>query len=395
MTAGWRNHTSAAVSYGRCVRRRLLLLVVLATLLVTPVRSAGAHEEVPGIRNELVEVEPALPPGITVQVVISAADQLVVANTSDEVLEVPGADGEPFLRIGPDGVAANFQSPTWHRTLNPDEGGALPPEADADAAPRFVRVSTEPSWGWFDHRLHVTAVRTAPAVEPGETVVLEEWAVPMRVGGAEFVVRGRRVYSRPTGAFVATIASVPDGVRAAVLAGPVPAIAVSRTGDADVELLDEVGDVFAVVGEQVLVDESSPLWRLTEAVRSTGEQPVVPEVGDRSSSMVPYEAGGQLIWLEPRAVYPSETPPDDVSDEDPTVVLEWQVPVRIGDREDAIVGTTSWVPAGAEATAAPVPIEGDGADGSLPWWSVPVVVGLGGSLLALVLWRRNKTRQVV
>lgn len=87
----------------------------------------------PGIRNELVEVDPSLPSGVSVQVVISAADQLVAANPTDEVLEIPGADGEPFLRIGPDGVLANFRSPTWHRTLNPDQGGALPPEADADA----------------------------------------------------------------------------------------------------------------------------------------------------------------------------------------------------------------------------------------------------------------------
>lgn len=101
----------------------------------------------PGIRNELVEVDPSLPSGVSVQVVISAADQLVAANPTDEVLEIPGADGEPFLRIGPDGVLANFRSPTWHRTLNPDQGGALPPEADADAPLRPASSGSRPSRG--------------------------------------------------------------------------------------------------------------------------------------------------------------------------------------------------------------------------------------------------------
>jgi hypothetical protein len=126
------------------MRRPRLAAIVMAAgvaTALTAVPEAVGHEEVPGIRNVLVSVEPAPPDGVTVDVVISAADQVVVSNTTDELLEVPGADAEPFLRIGPDGVEANFRSPTWHRTLNPDEGGALPPEADAAAEPQFVRVS--------------------------------------------------------------------------------------------------------------------------------------------------------------------------------------------------------------------------------------------------------------
>lgn len=374
-------------AYGPFGMRRASLLVlatVVALVGVLGVVPVGAHEEVPGIRNVVASVEPALPDGVTFDVVISAADQVVVTNTTDQVLEVPGADGEPFLRIDQDGVAANFRSPTWHRTLNPDEGGVLPPEADARADPRFVRVSQEPSWGWFDHRLHEVSVRTAPAVEPGATVVLQEWSIPFRVGDVEHVATGRREYSRPTGAFVATTRSVPDGLEATVLGGLVPAIAVVRAGAETVEVLGRDGEVFARLGEVVEVDVRSEEWRLTTAVRDTGEPPVVPD-GSSGADFVRYDAGGQLVWLETRAVHPEEVPPPGVSDIEPTVVLRWRVPVIVDGRRRAIEGVTSWVPDGASVAEAGA-VDGGG---DVPAWVLPLAIGASVTGAALVLLRRR------
>lgn len=374
----------------RAVRRwELIVVAALALAVAAGPSPAAAHEEVPGVRTVVDSVEPRLPPGVTFEVVVSAADQIVVTNQTEEDLVVPGADGEPFLVIGPDGVLANFRSPTWHRSINPDEGGALPPEADAAAPPRFVRVSAEPSWGWFDHRLHATPVRTAPVVDPGARAVLDEWAISFRLGDTEHVARGRRIYERPEGAFRARIESTPDELQAVVLGGLVPAIGVSRLDpEVEVELLDEAGAVFARMGSSgVSVNQASALWQLTDAVRTRGA-PAEDLFGpDAEPTFVPYEAGGQLIWLETRAVFPSEEPPADVSPDEATVVRSWQIPVRIDGRADELRGVTEWVP---EGVATPVVGEAAPASGSgdgVPSWLSPVVVLAMAVAMALVVGR--------
>src|SRR5680860_1141193 len=72
---------------------------------------AGAHGADPGIRYQLTDVPEV--EGLTVQVVRGLAGQLVLANTTDQVVEVLDDDGRAFLRIGPNGVEADVGSPTW------------------------------------------------------------------------------------------------------------------------------------------------------------------------------------------------------------------------------------------------------------------------------------------
>lgn len=372
-------------------RRRALVLTLLASLAVCiPGRPAGAHEEVPGVRNELDTIEPPLPSAVTFNVVVSAADQVVASNDTDMDLMVPGSAGEPFLVIGPDGVLANFRSPTWHRSVNPDEGGALPTEADASAPPRFVRVSRQPVWGWFDHRLHAAPVRSAPPTGPGETVVLETWEIPFRIGDVDHVARGRRVFARPRGTFVSRIETAPDGVQAVVLGGLVPAVALSAPDTVRIELLDPDGAVFARTDQDgVEVNEASTLWQLTEAVRAAGTPPESPTGPGADPRFVPYEAGGQIIWLEPRAVYPDELPPDDVSSTDPTVVARWAVPVRINERPAEILGVTEWVPDGTGPTVPTAGAVPPGNDSRLTAWVLAGLGVCGSGALVVALSRRR------
>lgn len=65
---------------------------------------------------------------------------LEVTNRSGQELEVPGYDGEPYLRIGPDGVWENRNSPAVY--LNTDRYAQTPVPAgvSADADPDWVRV---------------------------------------------------------------------------------------------------------------------------------------------------------------------------------------------------------------------------------------------------------------
>ncbi|MBW3536975.1 MAG: hypothetical protein KY395_04280, partial [Actinobacteria bacterium] len=205
-----------------------------AVALVEP---TAAHQEVAGVTNVLDSVEPALPEGVTIQVTRSVADQLVAENTSGVALEVLDDEGEAFLRIGPGGVEADVASPEWHRSNSPEGLPTLPDGVSETAEPQWVNVSPDPSWGWFDHRLHEAPVAMPPAAAPGEDVVLDRWEVPMRFGETSIRVRGRRLFSRPAGWFRHEIESPIPGMRVSVLEGNVPAIFLTARGQADVELL--------------------------------------------------------------------------------------------------------------------------------------------------------------
>ena len=87
----------------------------------------------------VTSVRPDLP-GVDVRV-LQFGDELEVVNTTGTELAVPGYSGEPYLRIGPDGVWRNAHSPAT--TINLDRFGRTPLPADADplATPDWVQVS--------------------------------------------------------------------------------------------------------------------------------------------------------------------------------------------------------------------------------------------------------------
>lgn len=119
------------------------------------------------------------------------AARLAAVNDTGEELEVLGTDGEPFLRIGPAGTYANVNHIDWYRSGNPDGQATPPPGADIGSGPRFERVSSEPEWAWFDHRLHPGTVQVSPeAREAQRTARLDEWTVPARLGGDAIEING-------------------------------------------------------------------------------------------------------------------------------------------------------------------------------------------------------------
>ncbi len=138
-------------------------------------------------------------PGVTVRV-LSFGDELEVANTTGTELAVPGYSGEPYLRIGPDGVWRNRLSPAT--TINLDRYGRTPLPADADplAAPDWVQVSTQPEYTWHDHRTHWMSEGQLPpavAADPTTDHVVFVWAVPMTYGSQDVVVAGELTWSPP------------------------------------------------------------------------------------------------------------------------------------------------------------------------------------------------------
>lgn len=124
---------------------------------------------------------------------ILAGDALLeVEHTGEDELLVAGYEGEPYLRIGPDGVFENVQSPAV--SLNADRYAAVdvPAGVDAQAAPRWARVGDGPRWSWHDHRVHWMAATLPPAVkvDPSQEVEVLAWTVPFAVDGEDLEVSG-------------------------------------------------------------------------------------------------------------------------------------------------------------------------------------------------------------
>lgn len=136
------------------------------------------------------------PPGLEVRVVESGS-RLEVRNGGAEVL-VLGYKGEPYLRIGPDGVFQNLLSTASY--INATRKGSLPPVSAQNAKvgdTDWERISSDPVARWHDHRIHWMLPTNPPAVSasPGRThVVIPEWVVDLRQGSQAITVKGDLVW---------------------------------------------------------------------------------------------------------------------------------------------------------------------------------------------------------
>ncbi|MGW3789237.1 hypothetical protein ACWD5Z_32015 [Micromonospora chokoriensis] len=152
-------------------------------------------------RTTTTGVAPARP-GLEVRVVEAGA-RLELTNRTGRAVEVIGYSGEPYLRVGPDGVFENSRSPATYlnRTLAGDT--ALPAEADPAAPPSWRRVADGPTVRWHDQRAlwqesgPPAAVRAAPDREHR----VRDWTVPLRDGADPVVIGGTLDWVPPPDAY--------------------------------------------------------------------------------------------------------------------------------------------------------------------------------------------------
>jgi hypothetical protein len=156
--------------------------------------------------------------GVRFEVLGGDAFLVVRADPGTEV-EVPGYEGEPYVRIGPDGtVEVNQRSPS--RWINDDRyettGVDMPGDVDVEAPPRWEAVTTAGAYAWHDHRIHWMAPSLPGQVDPsaGTPQPVQTWAVPLTVDGQDVTLTGELVW------LPGPSAAVPVGVLAlAVVAG--------------------------------------------------------------------------------------------------------------------------------------------------------------------------------
>jgi hypothetical protein len=172
------------------VRAFWLALTALASLPA----SALAHEGDPNFRSAVRAIEPAAP-GVSAQV-LNYDDSLQLDNRGDWVVIVEGYEGEPYVRISPDGtVEVNTRSPAHY--LNDDRYAQteVPAHADAEAPPRWELVDRSGQYAWHDHRIHYMSRGVPPQVrDESERTHVFDWKVPLRVDGKPVAVRGELVW---------------------------------------------------------------------------------------------------------------------------------------------------------------------------------------------------------
>ena len=281
--------------------------------MVAPVPVAGAHGTDPAIRTVLDVVEPAIP-GVEIQVQASVSAEVVAENTTATELAVLAETGEPFLRIGPEGVLANLASPSWYLSNSPFGDAEVPESASPDAPPRWGRVSREPAWGWFDHRLHPEP-RGVPTSLPadGDPLRLARWSIPFRYGDETVVARGRIVYAPAPGAVTARLQGPErpfEGVAVQLAPGRIPGLYVTNRGTTPVVVLGADDEPFLRIGpDGVEANRHSPTWIDNARARDQDLTAAAAEADpDAAPDWTLVSSSPSTSWLEFRGNYARGAP---------------------------------------------------------------------------------------
>ncbi|OWY59557.1 hypothetical protein B7486_73940, partial [cyanobacterium TDX16] len=148
----------------RRIRRVALALVLVSVGFVLVAGPAGADPAEPGeYRSQVTGMDPEVD-GVSLQV--AGGDSFLELQVDPGVeVDVPGYEGEPYLRVLADGtVEENELSPSAFQ--NRDRYGTeIPAQADAEAEPRWVEVASGGEYAWHDHRIHWMSPDAPPRVQ--------------------------------------------------------------------------------------------------------------------------------------------------------------------------------------------------------------------------------------
>jgi hypothetical protein len=156
----------------------------------TDVRAVGGFEPLAAHGHFKTQVSVPEVEGVQVRTAEGPVPGFFARNDTDETLHIAGPSGEPFLRIGPNGVFANVRSPSYF-TSALQTIGRVPAGVDLSAPPRWKRVSDVPAWAWLERRAAVpSSLQERDRLGSTRHVVLE-WTTQMRLGHRSLPLVGR------------------------------------------------------------------------------------------------------------------------------------------------------------------------------------------------------------
>jgi hypothetical protein len=334
------------------VRRawRALLAVAVAAaagLALAPVAQAheGTDFEIAAI---LDRVSPEMP-GVTVKVETTPlGPQFVLENPTATEVTVLSSVGDPLFKIGPAGVLGNFRSPEWYTSKVPNGAITIPERAAERGTPVWARVSTDPAWGWFDHRLHTVKLTPEQKAVTPPLAQLGSWTVPMMHGEALGSVDGHYEFRPRLGSFTPELSdeTPAPGVTVTALPGdPRPGVAVANTGAAEIVVLGQAGEPYLrLTSAGTEANGASPTWIAAQNPSAQGSSAGDPTVAPQwvSVNLAP-QYSFSIPWAEPE---------QDLAGlyqiEEPTVVREWGLTLVVDGRPVVVNGTTTMYPLGYE-----------------------------------------------
>jgi hypothetical protein len=172
-------------------------VVTAFVVLIVMAQPASAHtvsgQGSTNFQSRVLSISPALPTLSAKMVELGSLIQITWTGSDD--LIVKGYDGEPYLRLGPDGIWRNRLSTATY--LNSTRYGAItiPPYANDQAAPDWVKISSGHTIVYHDHRTHwmggvlPTGVRTSPGTF--QTVFQKPWQISLTEAGRPITITGQ------------------------------------------------------------------------------------------------------------------------------------------------------------------------------------------------------------
>jgi hypothetical protein len=317
--------------------RSFALAATLALAAVGgPGRPTLACEAHSYVRAEIDPLPPELA-GMRIEVHRTMGAQLVIENRTPRTVEVLDANRVPFVRIGPAGIEANATAASWYLTYSP--AAVVPASARRGGAPRWVRASGEPNFGWFESRLDASRVALRKEVlEAGRSTELGRWSVPVIVDGRPAAIAGRFVYEPPPdGGYEArllTPAEIAPGVRVRLLPGRSPGLMVESASERPLLVLGADGEPFLRIGPSGVEANarSRTWWQSGRAGGRRGDEridPAAPPDWRRVAS------APRFSWIDARAQVQSAGGAN-------ASPIAWEVPMRIGDEPTRVAGELVW-----------------------------------------------------
>ena len=201
----------------------------LVVLFLVFAAGAMAHGGETAYDSAVTAVEPPVT-GVTATVP-GGGSHLELTNRSGRDLVVEGYEGESFARILANGaVQLNLNSPSYW--LNKDVLGnaPVPRSASADARPRWRTQDRTGTLDWHDHRVHWMSTAVPRQVrDRANRTKIQDWTVPMTVGGKPTTVKGTLWWRGESGGFP-TVAVVAFGLLAGLVMGLAVIFVMRRRG---------------------------------------------------------------------------------------------------------------------------------------------------------------------
>ncbi|MEA2447484.1 MAG: hypothetical protein QOK47_1121, partial [Actinomycetota bacterium] len=321
----------------------LFALVLLVWSACLGNGAAVAHQELPLHALPVISaVQPEID-GLEFRVLQLTAPALVVENSTSHPLLVNDQTGKPFLKVGPNGVRANANSPFTYVSFDPDGRSSMGAVLGAKGKPRWVTLSRESTWTWFDPRIRYNANDL-------------DWSIDAEHKGSPVLVTGTYEPLQGQGHFVSRLDAPPSasGLDVRLVEGPVPGIFARNTSEETLSIPGRSGEPFLRIGPKgVLANMASPSWYLGGS-QAIGKVPGFAHAGaaPRWKRVSTSPVWG---WLEYRAALPAEMQIRGELGAEPGDILEWSTPMTLGDEEIALTGAVRWIPAKSMRSASPAP----------------------------------------